>query len=583
MDPERAIERTGPPPSRRERPGRRRRVEADSPVGGFGRWPRGERTRESTSLPAPSGETALWLAAATAAACLVVAAYLLTHAHPAYEGGLYLEMVESVRRGGFALPERIAGYTVDGVPFAYPPLLFYAVAGLVAATGVDPVSLERVLPGLVSVAYLTPYWLVARRLLPSRRQAGLATVLFAVTPDVLQWHLSAGGIVRAPAMFLTLSGIYAGVRLFESGERRWLVASTALFALVLLAHPVYAAFFGLSYLVLFAGLDRSAGGLLRGAAVAVGGLAATAPWWLSVISIHGADVFLGVNGTRTTVGGGLGRLGRQFGAPLVAMDSITPFYFAAFAGGVYAATRRRYLLPAWMVLSSYGLAEDRFTFVAGSMLAATLVVEVLLPAVQGWIPARRVPGGGRRDAVPGPSIDYRRAATFLTLGVVVVGAGAVGAAYAGSGLDTAWDHSTTMPQTVDDDDRAAMAWVEANTAPSAEFAVVGDAAEWFPHYADRTILVSPWGTEWTSPATFRLHLERYEQLSACDSAICLEWSLRGVPGDAEYVYVPTDEYTIRGQEHGPPDELVDSLERSPWFERRYENDGVVVFEAVRGE
>ena len=487
-------------------------------------------------------------------------------------------MAEAVRRGGFALPERIAGYTADGVPFAYPPLVFYAVAGLVAATGVDPVSVERFLPGLVSVAYLVPYWLVARRLLPTRRQAGLATVLFAVTPDVLQWHLSAGGIVRAPAMFLTLSGIYSGIRLFESGERRWLVASTALFALVLLVHPVYAAFFGLSYLVLFAGLDRSAGGLLRGAAVAVGGLVATAPWWLSVIATHGPDVFLGVNGTRTTVGGGIVRLGRQFGAPLVAADPITPFYVAAFAGGIYAAARRRFLLPAWMVLSSYGLGEDRFTFVAGSMLAAMLVVEGLLPAVE-----RRLPAEGVSVLDRWPGIDYRRAATVLTLALVVVGAGGVGAAYAGSALDTAWDHSTTMPQTVDADDRAAMAWVEANTAPSAEFAVVGDAAEWFPHYADRTILVTPWGTEWTSPATFRLHLARYEQLSACGSATCLERSLRGIPGDAEYVYVPTNEYTIRGQEHGPPDELVGSLERSPGFERRYANDGVVVFEVVGEE
>lgn len=543
----------------------------------MGAWPRDDRVDAPTSLPLrPAGEGPVWLAAAVGAACLVVATYVLTHPHPAYEGGLYLEMVEAVRRGGFALPRRIAGYTADGVPFAYPPLVFYAVAGLVSATGVDPVSLARFLPGLVSVAYLAPYWLLARRLLPSRRQAGLATVLFAVTPDVLQWHLSAGGIVRAPAMFLTLSGIYAGVRLFESGGRRWLVASTVLFSLVVLAHPVYAAFFGLSYLLLFAGLDRSPGGLVRGAAVAVGGLVATAPWWLAVASVHGPDVFLGVSGTRTTVGGGLGRLGRQFAYPIAALDPITPFYAAAFAGGIYAAARRRVLLPAWMVLSSYGLGEDRFTFVAGSMLAATAVFEVVLPTVEARVPGRRSPGAGRW-----PGADVRRAAAVATLGLVVLVAGAVGAAYAGSALDTAYDHSTTMPQTVDADDRAAMAWVAGDTPGDAEFAVVGDAAEWFPRYADRTILVSPWGTEWTSPATFRRHLAAHERLSACESAACLERSLRGVRGDAEYVYVPTGEYTIRGREHGPPRDLVGSLEASPGFSRRYENDGVVIFEVER--
>jgi len=569
--------------SRTDAVARADRVDADSAGGWFGGESGGERVGTTTAVGLPTpGEGPVWLAVAFGAAGLVVAAYLLAHPHPAYEGGLYLEMAEAVRLGGFGLPERIAGYTAGGVPFAYPPLAFYAIAGVVSATGVDPVVLERVVPGLASMAYLAPYWLVARRLLPSERQAGLATVLFAVTPDVLQWHLSAGGIVRAPAMFLTLAGIYAGIRLFESGGRRWLLASTALFALVLLSHPVYAAFFGLSYLVLFAGLDRSAAGLARGAAVALGGLAATAPWWLSVIATHGADVFLGVNGTRTTLGGGLVRLGRQFGAPLVALDVITPFYVAAFAGGVYAATRRRYLLPAWMVLSSYVLGADRFTFVAGSMLAAALVVEVVLPAVVARTQSMRVPWTGGRDAAPTSATERRRVVAVATLAIVVVGAGAVGAAFAGSALDTAWEHSTTMPQTVDADDRAAMSWVEANTAQSAEFAVVGDAAEWFPHYADRTILVSPWGTEWASTATFRLHLERYVELSTCDSASCLASSLQGVPGDVEYVYVPTGEYTVRGREHAPPRALIDSLEDSPRFERRYANDGVVVFEVVRG-
>ena len=51
----------------------------------------------------------MWLATAVGAASLVVAAYVLTHTHPAYEGGLFLEMVEAIRTGGWALPERIAG------------------------------------------------------------------------------------------------------------------------------------------------------------------------------------------------------------------------------------------------------------------------------------------------------------------------------------------------------------------------------------------------------------------------------------------------------------------------------------------
>ena len=552
-------------------------VDTDSAAGGtggFGHWPDVGRVDAPTSLPTPSrGEGGMWLATAVGLASLVVAAYVLTHTHPAYEGGLFVEMVESIRAGGWTLPDRIVGYTAPGVPFAYPPLLFYAVAAVVELTGADPVALELYVPGLVTIAYLFPYWLVARELLPSRRQAGLATVLYAVTPDALQWHVSAGGIVRAPAMFLTLLGIYTGVRLFREGGLRWLAASTVLFGLVVLAHPVYAAFFGMSYLLLFVGLDRSMEGLTRGAVVAAGGIAAAAPWWLTVIGRHGADIFMGVTNTRSSLGGGSSRLAQQFGAPIVAADPITPFYVAAFAGGIYAAVRRRFLLPAWMVIASYGLGEDRFTFVAGSMLSAMLVFEFVLPWVEDLV--ERFDARGR--------IEVRRAAVVGLLALVVLGAGSVGAAYAGSQLDTAYDHSTTMPQTVDAEDRAAMAWVANNTTTDAEFAVVGDSAEWFPHYADRTILLSPWGTEWTSPEEFQLHLERYEELSACDSATCVEWTLRGVPGDAEYVYVPKGEYTIRGQEQEPPEELIESLADAERFDRVYENEDVVIFEVERSE
>lgn len=126
---------------------------------------------------------------------------------------------------------------------------------------------------------------------------------------------------------------------------------------MILSHPVYATFFGLSYLVLFAGLDRSTTGLIRGAVVAVGGIAVAAPWWLTVMARYGAEVFLGVNGTRSTVGGGVGRLAKQFGYPIAVMDPITPFYAVAFTGGIYAATRRRFLLLAWWSWRATGSAR----------------------------------------------------------------------------------------------------------------------------------------------------------------------------------------------------------------------------------
>lgn len=504
----------------------------------------------------------LWIPTSIVVASVVVLAYLVTHSHPAYEGGLYLQMAEAIVQSGWRLPMDVPGYTTGGIPFAYPPLLFYVLGIVMRTTGLDPVALQLYLPGLITIAYLVPYWFIASEILPTRRQVGLATVLFAVTPAVLQWHISAGGIVRSIAMFLTLTGLYSGIKLFKTGKRRWLIASTVLFGLVVLSHPVYAAYFGLSYLLLYLCLDRSAVGLARGGVVAIGGLAIASPWWLTVVDRYAFETLLGATRTRSSIGGGLTRIVRQFVHPITVLEPQSAFYVGAFTGALYALRRRRFLLPLWLVLGSYGIGADRFTFVAGSMLTAMVLFELVLPSITDRLdraPSRGVAAGG-------------------VIAIVVLSAGIVGVAYAGGALNTAHVNSSTMPQTVDPADRAAMDWVEGNTSNTADFAVVGDSAEWFPYYANRTILVSPWGTEWTSPGEFRRNLVRYVALSSCDSARCLEGVLQYVSGSADYVYVPSEAYTVRGKERAAPGRLLESLRDSAHFEQRYENEGVVIFE-----
>ncbi|MFW6384888.1 MAG: hypothetical protein ACOCY7_01995 [Halodesulfurarchaeum sp.] len=486
--------------------------------------------------------------------------YVFTHPHPAYEGGLYLQIVEQIRTGDYRLPSRIPYYTDVGIPFAYPPLMFYLTALVIDVTGVDPVWLMSVLPGMVILAYLVPYYLLASELLETPRRAGFATLVFGVAPPVLQWHLSSGGIVRAPAMLLTLVGTYTGLKLFRTGERRWLVSSTVLWGLVLLSHPVYTTFFGWTYILFFFVFDRTRAGVIRGAAVAVGGFVLASPWWTSVISRHGIDVFLAASNSRSTLGGGIHRLVTQFVWPLQSVDAILPFYLFAFAGTVYAAHRRRWVLPIWLVSVSYLIGKHRFIFVSGSMLAAIFVFEVVFPL------ARQV----------GEALDRERIVVGGVTVLLVVGSTGVGVAYAGSAIDTNHQTSTTMPKTVGVADEEAMTWVRSQTDPSASFVVVGDAAEWFPYYSKRTIHVSPWGTEWTD--RFDREVDLFLSMSTCHSLYCLEPKIRAAQGTPQYLYVPTREYTVRGQEQSPRGVVIDALLRSEEYDLRYANRGVMIFE-----
>lgn len=512
----------------------------------------------------------VWLGATLAAGAVVYAAYLLTHQYPAYGAGLYLAAAEEIAAHGYGIPARIPHYTDAGIPFAYPPLMMYVAGAIRDVTGLGPVTYSLTVPGLLVMAHLVPYYFTAKELLGSARLAGMAGVLYAVTPAALQWHLSAGGIVRTGALLFAMTGAYTGLRLFRSGERRWLVPSVVLFGLTVLTHPTYTVFFGLTYLLLVARFDRTPRGVAHGAIVACGGAVLAAPWWLHVASTHGFDVFLAAAGTHSGLGGGGGRVASEFLHP-VGPNLEMIFYLGAYPGAIYALARRRWFLPAWLAVPGYVIGKPRFQFVAGSMLTVLLVTE-LPPRVAGWV--GRI-GGDRLNV---PQYGGSTATVIVTVLVLLVGLG-VGTAFASSSLDTHLG-STTQPPFVDDADRAAMTWVAHNTDGSADFVVLGDAAEWFPLLTDRTSLVGPWGVEWTTPERYRHHLELFKAISDCDTAGCLTAHLRDAGVSPDYVYVPRNHYTVRGLEYWQSDRMRESLVGHERYTIAYENQGVIVV-AVR--
>ncbi|MGM0591285.1 MAG: glycosyltransferase family 39 protein, partial [Halobacteriota archaeon] len=112
----------------------------------------------------------------------------------------------------------------------------------------------------------------------SRPTAAAAAALVVLNPQTLEWHISAGGVVRAFGFLYALTAIYAGYHVFTSGTRRATLAGLFVFGLTVLTHPTYSLFVVASYLVFWVVLDRSAAGLLRGAVVGFGGAAMASPW-----------------------------------------------------------------------------------------------------------------------------------------------------------------------------------------------------------------------------------------------------------------------------------------------------------------
>ncbi|USZ69385.1 glycosyltransferase family 39 protein [Halorussus salilacus] len=489
------------------------------------------------------------LALALGVGLLVAALYLATNRYPAHGAGLYAHTAAEISSHGYALPETIPHYTAEGIPFSYPPLAFYVFALLLDA-GVDPVTVARLLPPVLTVAYLVPTYFIGRDLLGGPRRGAAAAVLVALNPQILEWHVSSGGIVRATAFLLATSCLYAGFRLFRDGDRRWLPPAVALFGLTVLTHPTYTLFVVLSYVVAWAVLDRTPRGLLWGLAVGLGGTAVAAPWWTQVVSVHGLDVFTGAAGTHGGIFPGI-------------LEGLSVWAFAIVVVAVVAFAKGHRLLPVWLLAVEFAIEQSRFSYFVGSFVLVLAATELLAPYL-------RETGRLRGEGLRASRLAGVPVAVLLVSGAVL-GYGGLGAEMTGLvGPDE------TTPEFIDDHDVEAMAWVETETDADATFVVLGDAAEWFPSMTDRTMLLGPWGVEWRGSAAFQAHLYGYENASACPTAECVEGWLDDVDAEPDYLYAPRGPFTIRG-EPAVNDALVRDLRESDRYERVYRNEGVEVF------
>ena len=523
-------------------------------------------THGDTRTISPSksfGDERLWLFVALLVGSIVTASYYLSNPYPSYATALFPHMAEVLLENGYRRPETIPLYTAGGIPFAYPPLLFYVMAILIDL-GINPFELIRLLPGISFVLALIPYFYLAREFL-SVREAGFATVILAVAPQVVRWHISGGGTVRSPAFLFMLAGLYVGVRLFKTGDRRYILPGALLYGLTMLTHPVYMAYFGISYLVFFAVFSRSARGLLSGAGVALGGTVVGAPWWLFVVRTHGYEPILNASDTH-------GGLGADFAE---AIDAVLLFHngiysseiiigFLVLAGAIYLLSKRQYALPIWFVLTAVVISQLRFAYIPGAMLIGAAVAGGVVP----WF-AEVAAGQGERGRTTIMTVAF--AAVLLTTTWF-------GALYVTG--DPPGEDRNAMSSYVDHGDIEAMEWVEAETPPDAEFVVLGDQAEWFPYVAERTSLVGPWGVEWISPEAYDHHRLLHGDLTRCSDEACVSDQLDEHEVEADYLYIPAGEYTLGGGVQTQDEAMRESMVESERYDLVYENESALVFEVV---
>lgn len=488
---------------------------------------------------------------------------------PLNDGGMFLAMVEDIKVGNYALPE-FTSYNGGDIPFAYPPVPFYAAAAASDVSGISSLDTLIYLPLLFSILTVPAFWLLARSILTKPLYASLATLLFVSVPRSFNWEVVGGGLTRSPGFFFATLALWQTYELFRDGKRSHLGPAVVLSALSVLCHMEMGWFVAFSTLF-FALWHRRQPQMLPNAAILAAGVALlTAPWYVSVLLRHGFDPLLSAlqSGGHSPV---------VLFAPLMLRftdDMLFPVALVLGLLGLLATIRdRRHLLPLWLLVI-FVLDPRKAATVSTlplALLATIGLVEVVWPLL-------------RREGEQAAS-KWALAAT----GFFLVLYAPVAAVVSANGNDSPLH---ALPRT----QREAMTWAATNTNSDATFLVIPSAnrwandapSEWFPALAARNSIATVQGGEWLGGATFDRLQEGYRELAVCagSNAACIDDWLASSGQRPGYVYVPKGESAagatfFNRQALDCCRALLDSLRVEPDYRLVFENDGAAIFERRR--
>ncbi|HEY4668665.1 MAG TPA: hypothetical protein VIH05_02720 [Tepidiformaceae bacterium] len=500
--------------------------------------------------------SALALPAIIAVAAAVRLTHTLREPFPLNDGGLFFAMVRDIQAAGYMLPE-YTRYNGGDIPFAYPPLSLYLAALL---DPVVPGSLEtlfRVLPLAGSVLVVWAFAHLARAMLPGRGTAWLAALAFALAPGSFVWLLMGGGLSRSFGLVFGLLAIREAWLLLRADEfsRRRVGATGVLLAVAAATHLEAAAFACMTFVLMAAASPRRNG--LRLLAVSAVGAVAAAPWWGLVVARHGLWPFIAARGEggRLIEDGNvsIGWIEYVLRNPLFTGEPNFPIIgVLGLAGAAWAVAHRQWFLPAWWLSTMVvGMrAFPTFTAVPICLLAGLALGQVMRSALA-------VAREREWRLVPSMALP--------AIAVIVFAIGSLAARSSGPPL--------TDLRTLSEDDRAAMAWVAAETESDAAFAVIppyrwwaDSASEWFPALGERTSVATPHGYEWV-PGEFGHREWLHWRLSRCagGDVACVEEALAKGKASVTHLYLPS----------GCCEGLKESVRSSPAYEVIYDREVLV--------
>ena len=227
----------------------------------------------------------------------------VTTRFPINDGALFYEFVRGIAEVFPALPERVA-YNGIAIPFAYPPLSFWAAAAL-AKAGVPAIEIVRLAPIAMNGAYLLLFAALLLRSGHSRLFTAIALLFLVASMRSFEWLVMGGGLSRGLGSLFLLTLLASGLppawtkrdRGYDPSTLRLVTAGLCI-AGAILSHLEWGILTVGCFVVARALAARSFArfaveNLIAGSAA----LLLVLPWLGLVVSRHGLEPFLAAGGT----------------------------------------------------------------------------------------------------------------------------------------------------------------------------------------------------------------------------------------------------------------------------------------------
>lgn len=480
---------------------------------------------------------------------------------PINDGGLFYVMMRAVQENNFRLPLFVE-YNNLNIPFAYPPLGFYAGALLSQFLHTDPIKIIQWLPAAVLIAVIPAFYFFADSILDSSFKAGIATFIFAFTPRAMTWPIMGGGLTRSFGylfLLLTLTSIYL---LFVKNHKKYLWPAILFSALTVVSHPeatIQAIGFCLLFWI-FKG--RKKAGTLNALYVGLGTIVLTAIWWLPLLLRFGPDPFLAA--AQTSAHSAI-TFFYPFLLTLTDEPLMTVVAVLGLIGFAAKIAQKEYSLPAAYFMPF--LVEPRsaatYAMIPLAMLAGIAITEIILPALR-----------------PASNPQSRSAyILFIFIALYMLGS-------------TFYFVTQLAGTTVSASNREAFQWIQSNTPANSKFLVLtgepelfcDGVSEWFPALTRRISLTTVQGTEWL-PGRYAVVASTQSTIQNClsrnDALGCVEQTERQANIQYDYIYVVRQSSIkkfCRAVAIIPRGEaIISALNNNSRFSRVYQTDEVSVF------